>query len=289
MRMIKSTFRVKFLIGLALFMLIGASVAQEPPGQQLELRGSRSSMSLPSNDPYCGDNGYIKHVLGIDDSKCTAVTGVDFSNVPNNVVDWVLVELRAVAKGAGVDAATEEKVIERRPAFLLDTGEVLDAERYRGSTACTDAMDKDQAMRCPLVEFSSMELTGDTIEMDLYAAVRHVNHLDIISSEAMTTQTSANRYAYDFTTGISKARGGSVAMKEVAGRKAVMFVGDVNGDANINAADYLQILGSHANTITTDTQIYDINYDGVINSTDTQSSILRDNLGRAVQLPRTNE
>ena len=202
--------------------------------------------------------------------------------------------LIGVAKDAGVDTATAEKVIARKPAFLLTTGHVLDAEAYRSTTPsdvtyhCTDPMDAAQTAKCPLVEFSSAAVTDDTLAMDLYVVVRHVNHLDIISSQAMaTTATPTNRYIYDFTkedNGQIAARGGSVAMKKV-GADTVMFVGDVNGDANINATDYLQILKNPAATITTDTQVYDINYDGVINSTDTRSALLRSNLGRAVQLP----
>ena len=278
--------RLKKILANILFVLvlsvpaISTSIAQAQPLKQAGV--------LPKTDPYCGTNGYLKTALNIEDEndECTGITVV---SVPDEVSDWVLVELRAVAKGAGVDAATAGTVEARAPAFLLKNGHVVGATEFAAleegiKGGCLTNFNADT---CELVRFN---FQNDMIAaMDLYVVVRHINHLDIISNEALTTTDTTDatvRYTYDFTDEETKAKGGSLALKKIVedeSVKSVMYVGDVNGDTNINAADYLQIHGDIGQTPTDPRS--NIDFDGEISTTDADSPLLRANFGRTVQVP----
>ena len=256
--------------------------------------------AISPTDPYCSVGGYVETVLGLNqqNSLCQPITTLfnldttdsnDESYLPRNVSDWVLIELRAVRRGASVDEATTMTVISRKSALLLDTGHVVDAAQYRGTDNCRTFSATD-TINCPLVEFSFADSAVSAVvnNRDLYVVVRHFNHLDIISAEAMETTTTVamdaerQHHIYDFTT--QPARGGPLASKKVEvmeGERNAMYLGDVNGDTNINAADYLEILSEFTGT----TQASDIDFNDDVNEDDIASSKLQENLGRASQLP----
>ena len=253
----KKVFLIKALVMQILLMLSSTGIAQ--------MMAVSNDRAITAADPYCGDDGYVKSALGIADG-CVAITVANPDQVPANVSDWILIELR-----------TTQTVVARKPAFLLNSGYVVDAEQYQGNVNC-DTFDVTDTTNCPLVQFS---FDDDVSGVDLYAVVRHINHLDIISEGvlASTTTESVIRYFYDFTE--SDARGGFLAAKKVRineGERNAMYVGDVNGDTNINAADYLRILDSSR------TASDDINFDGMVNESDITDYRLRQNLGRASQL-----
>ena len=258
------------LVSLLSMSVVGTSIAQL----------KNNNTNVPSADPYCSDNGYLEATFGIDED-CT-VTDMD-GNIPAGVSDWVLIELRAVATGAGVEAATTDTVIARQPAWLLQNGYIVDASKYQ--SGCDTNFDPNSDS-CPLIEFN-LDAGDEVLRQDLYVVVRHINHLDVISSARMTTQTtsSGTRYSYDFTDALAKARGDSLAQKRVSEEgeteQAAMYVGDVNRDENINAADYLQIHNDSGSSQSRS----DINFDGTVGDDDFESSRLRENLGRTTQLP----
>ncbi len=238
----------------------------------------RSNSNVDNTDPYCGTNGYLEEALGV--SRQCSITN---TSIPNNVSDWVLLELRAVDSSKGVEGATTETVVARKPALLLQNGYVVDADKYGGTDTCTNfnVADPDN---CPLVEFDFPDNT-QILGKDLYVVVRHINHLDIISNEKMSTATTSlgTSYTYDFTvltaSETNAARGGNLGLK-IENGTAAMYVGDVNHDANINAADYLQIYNDAGTT----SKRSDIDFNGTVNADDA-SSRLGQNLGRTTQLP----
>ena len=276
---LKKVFLRKTLFAVVLLILSSNSASQV---NQLRNQSDSGFRDISSTDPYCSVGGYVETVL---DAECSAepdfelTDSSDMNYLPRNVSDWVLIELRAVPKDASVDEAIATTVISRKSALLLDTGHVVDAEQYRGTANCAD-----DSENCPLVEFS-FDDGADVEGRDLYVVVRHFNHLDIISAVRMTTATDA-RYSYDFTT--QSARGGPLASKKVEvvmegerGERNAMYLGDVNGDTNINAADYLEILKFRDTT----EQAADIDFSGMANEDDIASSKLQENLGRASQIP----
>ena len=250
---------------------------------------NQSISNIGMTDPYCGTDGYLQAALGLEaeEAKCSSITITNTVN--DNVSDWVLLELRAVDSGNEVGSATTGTVVARKPAFLLQNGYVVDAEEYSGTDVCNN-FDEQDTTNCPPVEFDFAD-NNQILNKDLYVVVRHLNHLDVISNERMSTATTTigARYSYDFTPltegETNAARGGNLGLK-IENGMATMYVGDVNSDANINAADYLQIYRDIDREIDmgTTSKGSDIDFSGTVDADDV-SSRLGENLGRTTQLP----
>ena len=266
-----------FFVLLVAILALGINIAQAQ-----DLKGKGDSDRIPLSDPYCGDGGYLE-ITGLQNTEITC-TPITTATIPEDVADWVLIELRSVPQdGEGnseVTSATPTAVVALQPAWLLSNGHVVDANSYTGG--CTTFSAENPS--CPLVQFSFTD-SSPVDDRNLYVVVRHINHLDIISSVPMgTTGTETRRrYIHDFTEGVARASGGSLALKAINEMQAAMYVGDINRDANINAADYLQIF-TNIGASTTPTQ-FDINFDGVVNDDDAREQSLGENLGRTTQLP----
>ncbi len=125
----------------------------------------------------------------------------------NNVVDWVLLEVRDAAT---VQSATANTVVIRKAAFILNDGKIVDLDG-----------------------FSPVPFTG-SINQGLFIVLRQRNHLGIISSLPLTE--SNNEYQYDFTDGSGKANGLN-SQKQIAPGVWGMLSGDGNMDGIINNAD----------------------------------------------------
>jgi hypothetical protein len=122
-------------------------------------------------------------------------------NIPAEIVDWILVELRSDSSVSSAAA--------RRAAFLKTDGSVVDLDG-----------------------FSPLIFRG--VKRDNYfITIRHRNHLEVISaSKVFLSETTA----YDFTISPSKALGSDLA--DLGEGKYGMYAGD--GDANgvINILDF---------------------------------------------------
>ena len=267
--------KISINILLALVLLVPAGTIAQT--EQL----LKSNNNVSNTDPYCGDDGYLESALGVK-IEC----GITNTNMPANVSDWVLLELRAVNSGDNAGSATTGTVVARKPALLLNNGHVVDAEEYQMPDMCNGNFAESNTGNCPPVEFDFAD-NNQILNMDLYVVVRHLNHLDIISNARMTTQNTmvGTRYMYNFTEltegETNAARGGDLGLKIENGMGA-MYVGDVNQDANINAADYLQIYRDIDEG--TMSKRSDLDFSGTVDNDDA-SSRLGENLGRTTQLP----
>jgi hypothetical protein len=126
--------------------------------------------------------------------------------MPNNdIVDWVLVELRDAADAA---SANEGAIVDRQAGFLLKDGSIVNVDGV-----------------------STLSFAAN-ISNHLFVVVHHRNHLKMMSANALTQ--AAGIYAYDFTSGVNKAYGNS---EKFLSGKAVMYGGDANGDGNINLGE----------------------------------------------------
>jgi hypothetical protein len=120
--------------------------------------------------------------------------------IPDDVVDWVLVELRT-----GLAASTVEA---RRAGFLLKDGSVVDLD---GS--------------------SSLSFYSVT-QGDYYIVVKHRNHLAVMSATPQTLSVSST--TYDFTDDIGKAyQNAGLLYDQMATLSAGVF-GMWGGDVNVN-------------------------------------------------------
>ena len=199
---------------------------------------------IPTTDVYCDGSYPLVNTSDIsaENMNLHQCPPTSIAAVPSNVVDWVLVELRAVTHGGtpnttNVNSAVGTTVIARKPAFLLNNGRIVETT-YTGAdpSACTGLVEH---LNCPDVSFEEGNIATEVETKDLYVVIRHRNHLDIISNTFVEmSDAEPGVYAYDFTTSQNQARGGVSALKSVSSR-FVMYGGDASGDGNVSlSGDY---------------------------------------------------
>lgn len=184
------------------------------------------------------NNGYISTESPFDGAVATIV--------PNNVVDWVQVQLRATFNGPVVTSAS---------AFLLNDGRIV---ALNGSSQ---------------VQFDATGIPAG----NYFVVVRSRNHLDV-QSAVTTPLTAGTSTQYDFTDAVTKAYGTN-ALKNVNGVWS-MFSGDADGNGVVNAIDRTQIRNNlfQVGYLTTD-----VNLDGVVNALDRVQA--RNNVFQVSQIP----
>lgn len=131
------------------------------------------------------------------------------TTVPDNMVDWVLVEVRSNDKCT---------VLARKSAILRKDGFVLNPD---GSCALT---------------FNGLAAGS------YYFVVRHRNHLAIISNALVPYPFTS---VYDFSSSVTQA---FQNIQKLVSTKAVMYVGDFNADGIINVTDF-NIYASQASAL----------------------------------------
>jgi|GEM_PF-5953644 len=130
------------------------------------------------------------------------------TSFPNNSVDWVLVEAKSGTLGTGNTANTT--LVEARAGILLADGQIVQADGN------------------PLA-FYNLTM-GDSYHF----AVRHRNHLDVISANAIQAMP---QMTYDFTTSANSASGAN-QVKLLPNGKYALYGGDYNPDGIILVTDF---------------------------------------------------
>jgi hypothetical protein len=192
----------------------------------------RSSSLLPSNQPY---NSIPWLYPGLE----------SVSPIPNNVVDWVLVELRTTTASSDM--------IARQAGLLLDNGLITGTD---GSS--------------PL---GFLLPSGS-----YYIVIIHRNHLKIMSLNAV--QLNFNSNLYDFSSAITQAFG-STPMVLLTGDVYGLYAGDTNSDGTINATDRT-LAWNNRNTTGCYLPV-DVSLDGQVNSGD--RSGIWNNRNKSAQVP----
>lgn len=129
--------------------------------------------------------------------------------MPNNdVVDWVLIEIRDANDAQSATGATAAGM---QAGFIMENGSVVATD---GATS---------------LQF------GVEVAQNLFAVVRHRNHLDIMS--AFPLSAIGNQYSYDFTDGMNKVFGSALGHKEVVPGTWAMAGGDGKADGQVNNSD----------------------------------------------------
>ena len=166
-----------------------------------------------------------------------------FDNIPQNAVDWVLVELRSITQDFTV----------RKAGVLLSDGRIIDAISHTTT---------------PHLSFKNLPTN------QLYMlTVRHRNHLAAVGSTAFWI-TENDVITHDFTQSISQAFG-TKQQTMSSDNKAMFWAADVNNDGVVSQADFnvYKIAVSSLN-------VYlpaDINLDGAVNAIDAE--LWRENAG----------
>ena len=170
----------------------------------------------------------------------------------NNVVDWLLLELRDAPDAASANAST---MIEQRACLLLKNGTIT-------------GIDNETA---PL-------FTG-VISQNAFIVVRHRNHLSIMSSGPLVRD--GGTYSWDFTNSMTQAYG-TDAMIDFGDGHFGMFTGDGNADNTVNNGDKISIWQTLVGK--SGYMAADYNLSGQVNNTDKNESWLP-NVGEATQIP----
>ena len=173
--------------------------------------------------------------------------GETVSNVPTNVVDWVLLELRS-----GTSASM---VVARRAAFLRNDGMVVDLNGQTG------------------ILFPGVQ-SGQ-----YYIVIRHRNHLAIMSRNSVLLTDSSS--IYDFTTSENKAYGNQ-PMKSLGSGKFGLFAADGNANGSVNNSDYNSIWKRQNGTLGYEDGDFDLN--GGVNIAD-RNDKWKPNIGENSQVP----
>lgn len=191
----------------------------------------RANGLVPLNEPYTAA-GYT-HVGGGGESTTNAVLNITGSNA---VVDWVVVELR--------NSANSAQVVATRSALLQSDGDIVASD---GTSA----------------------LSFNVGSGSYHVAVRHRNHLGIMTASAVALTSTA--VTIDLSNGSTALYGGANATKAIGSRN-VMFAGDVDANSELryvgNGNDRDPILSRVGGSTPTNTVAgyfpEDVNMDGVV-------------------------
>lgn len=156
------------------------------------------------------------------------------SSIPADVVDWILVELRS--------NTSSSTVLKRRAGFIKKDGSIVDLDGN-----------------------SDLKFT-DINSGNYYVVIKHRNHLDVMSSSAISLSTTSS--LFDFSTAASKAYGTN-SLVNLGDGKYGMISGD--GDANglINILDYAVI---YQNLNQTGYFLGDLDMNKIVDNNDFQKS-----------------
>jgi len=168
------------------------------------LTGGVIPLGQPYNPglPYYGNNTPVWLYNGIE-----AVTAI-----PNNVTDWIVIELRDAVDAA---SATGLTMVHQMAAFVLSDGTVVD------------------------LDGASQPMFDVTVNDNLFVVIWHRNHLGVMS--AVPLVETAGVYSYDFTTGSGQVFGGALGYKELETGVWGMISGDGNADKQVNNSDKIDV------------------------------------------------
>ncbi len=146
------------------------------------------------------------------------------SEIPQNIVDWVLVELRS-----GTAASS---IVGRRAAFVRNDGMIVD---LNGES---------------IISFSGIA-SGP-----YYVVIYHRNHLAIMTKNPILLSESAS--LYDFTISEDQAYGNQ-AMKSLGNGKFGLYAADGNSNGSVNNSDYNSVWKRENGSVGYDRGDFDLN------------------------------
>lgn len=133
----------------------------------------------------------------------------NLATIPADMTDWCLITAATSADGGATFT-----VVETRAGVMKSDGSIVDADG--GST-------------------TGVTFTGLSNGTAYYFIVRHRSHLDVVSATPVTV--AANAATFDFTTADQTL--GGITQQKLIGGVYVLQSGDLDGNMNINAFDYI--------------------------------------------------
>jgi hypothetical protein len=171
------------------------------------------------------------------------------TNIPPDITDWVLVQLRSTSNRPAVAS---------RSAFLHKDGRIVADDGTTGQIGMSVA------------------------DGNYFIVVKHRNHLAVMSANAVAL-SSGSSTLYDFTTAQSQAFG-TDPMKELESGVFGMLSGDGNGDGGVDAKDKNLVWRPQNGTLWDYTKWGDYDLDGGIDARDLNLR-WRPNNGKGTQVP----
>jgi hypothetical protein len=215
------------------FLKLMAKVFLEGPFDETEMiTGLNINGAISTSQPFNTDPWDYNGIENVD-------------SFPDDVVDWVLVELRDATDAA---SATSETIISRQAALLRKDGAVIGMD---GSTT---------TLQCDIT----------TISHNLFVVIYHRNHLAVIAAQPLTETDGV--YSHDFTSGETKAYGGASGHKEIFVDIWGMIGGDSDANGAINSGDKLiwqsgaGLKGYKAGDLDLDSEVDNIDKNGIWNN-----------------------
>lgn len=164
-----------------------------------------SDTNLMNTDLYTCDLMPLEHPYARPPWNYQGTEAVkSVSDLPSNVVDWVLVEVR--------DANDNTIVLETRAAFLLENGEVVDIDGISSG-----------------VNFYLLDSN-----VSYFVVLRHRNHLDVITANAVQLPNATHINLSN----PSEVLGGANQLGVLEGGGRAMKAGDFNADGTITIIDF---------------------------------------------------
>lgn len=156
---------------------------------------------IPTDEPYAAMTNFTHVGNGGGETTTAGVLGVQ-TNTDDNIVDWVFLELR--------DATNSATVVETQSALIQRDGNIVDAADGT-SNVC----------------FSGLASN------DVFVAIRHRNHLGVMTSAAVTLTPTGT--AVDFsTTTLHGTNAAGLGVKSTGAANTVtgLWLGDVNSNGH---------------------------------------------------------
>lgn len=212
---------------------------------KLFLEGPFASDTMNS---YLGDNALLPLEQPYNIAPWNYSGDEKVTAIPDSIVDWILVEVR--------HAADSTLVVATRAGFLKSNGMVTDLDGSSG-------------------------IRFDLPEGSYYLALRHRNHLAVMTASSIVVTESST--PYDFTDAQSKAFG-SNAMADMGNGVYAMRSGDGNSDGGVDALDRNLVWRPDNGSPWSYDKKSDFNLDGGIDALD-RNLYWRVNNGTATQVP----
>ena len=185
------------------------------------------------------NGSYLPTIQPFNQAPWSYSGGESANPIPNaDVVDWVLVELRDAQDPSSAAASSS---IARQAAFILKNGSVVGMDGH--ST----------------LNFGPLEILNN-----LFVSVRHRNHCDVMSSDALNE--NAGDYTWDFSDNAGQAYGGTNAHKEITTGVWGMISGDGNADNIVSFPDKIDVWNNQAGQSGYFSSDYNLN--GLVDNTD---------------------
>jgi hypothetical protein len=197
---------------------------------------------LPLSQPYSGAPWYY--------TGTEAVTAIP----NNNVIDWILVELRETTGTSA--SATSSAAIAWQAGFILNNGSIV----------ATDGIN-------PMA-------FNISVTANLFAVVWHRSHLGIMSEYPLDEINFT--WSYDFSTSYDKAYGGMLAQKELTPGIWGMISGDGNSNGHVNSSDKIEVWVPQSGQ--SGYRQGDYNMNGVVDNAD-KIEFWAPNAGSGIQVP----